>query len=265
MILLDYINHNLIIPVKRRSPMEEQKKRKKKVIRSPGYPMISLEEALQKTNILWEKEKSNPIPKEVALKHLGYKTTLGYSARILSALKQFDLILEEKGDIKLTQNAIDLSIFNPSDDDYNNLLKKIALYPNSYSKIYNEYNGNIPSDDTLRIKLIRDYGFNVDKVQKFLSAFRATINFVHLTNDESGNRLIHQEEIQERTQKLDQTISTQQNRQIFQEGQSFPIPFSNRNKVTILFDKLPVQKEDLEKMKKWIDLFGDSLTEEESS
>lgn len=44
-------------------------------------------------------------------------------------------------------------------------------------------------------------------------------------------------------------------------GESFQIPFLKGNKATIVFDKLPVQKSDLDKIKQWIDLFGDSLVE----
>ena len=44
---------------------------------------------------------------------------------------------------------------------------------------------------------------------------------------------------------------------------SFPIPFLKGNKATIVFDKLPVQQSDLDKIKKWIDLFGESLIDME--
>ena len=45
-------------------------------------------------------------------------------------------------------------------------------------------------------------------------------------------------------------------------GQSFPVPFMGGNKVTLIFDKLPISKKELDKLKGWIDLFEDALTEE---
>lgn len=48
-------------------------------------------------------------------------------------------------------------------------------------------------------------------------------------------------------------------------GNSFPMPLLKGNKATIVFDNLPVQKSDLEKIKQWIDLFGDSLIENENT
>jgi len=247
---------------------DQNRKPRKKAVRSPGYPMISLEEAVNKINILWEKEKSNPIPKEAALKYLGYTTTKGYSARILSAMKQFGLISEENDDIKLTQDAIDLAIYNPSSEDYKRLLIKIALYPISYIKIYNEYNGNIPSDETLKIKLIRDYNFNANKVQKFISTFKETINFAKLS---AGNEELKdaKKDIKENLQKEIQKMDSQQTNI---KKSYFPIPggeleksfvlrLKNENQVIISFHKFPVEDTDLQRIKDYIDLQKDVWTE----
>ena len=56
-------------------PNEDVKKKRKSAPRSPGYPMLNLEEAIQKAKILWEKDKNKNIPIEAAYNHLGYKKT----------------------------------------------------------------------------------------------------------------------------------------------------------------------------------------------
>ena len=95
---------------------------KKRRLRSPGYPLIDLKEAIHKAKILWEKDKSNPIPKKVAYEHLGYQSKGGYAGRITAALKHFGLILESRGDIMLTQDAIDLAIEQKYEDEINDYL-----------------------------------------------------------------------------------------------------------------------------------------------
>jgi hypothetical protein len=159
------------------------RKPRKPAKRSPGYPMISLEEAIQKAKILWDKDKNNYIPLVAAYEHLGYKAKGSYGTRIMSALKKFDLISEKQDDIKLTDEAVDLALHNPSDERYIEIIKKLALKPTIYEKIFNKYNGTLPSDATLRIELIKEHGFNPESVEDFLISFRKSIEFAGLSQD----------------------------------------------------------------------------------
>jgi len=158
--------------------------------RSPGYPMISLDEAVQKAKTLWDKDKNNYIPLAAAYEHLGYKSQGGYSARIIAALKKFELISEKQNAIKLTEEAVDLALHNQSDERYIEIIKKLALKPAIYEKIFNKYNGTIPSDSTLRIELIKEHQFNPESVEDFISSFRKTIEFAGL----AGSKKIEKEE-----------------------------------------------------------------------
>ena len=112
--------------------------------RSPGYPIISLDEAIQKARTLWNKDKNNPIHLAVAYEHLGYKSKGGYAARIIAALKKFDLISEKQNAIKLTEDAVDLALHNESDERYIEIVKKLALKPSIYETIFNKYKAILP-------------------------------------------------------------------------------------------------------------------------
>lgn len=165
---------------------EDVKKKRKTAKRSPGYPMLSLEESIQKAKILWDKDKNNPIPLGAAFEHLGYKTIGGYGGRVFSAMKQFGLIYQSKNDIILTSEAVDLALHEQQDNTYIKTIKILSLKPILYEKLFNEYNGQLPSDATLRIKLIKDYEFNPDKVGGFLSDFRKTIEFAKLQKPDTS-------------------------------------------------------------------------------
>lgn len=164
---------------------DQEKKERKAGKRSPGYPMISLEEAIQKAKILWNKDTNNPMPLKVVYEHLGYKTIGGYGGRVLSALKQFGLIYEKQKDIILTDEAIYLALHEPSDEIYIKTIKKLALNPTLYDKLFNECKGQLPSDQNLKVRLIKDYGFNADKVDGFLLDFKKTIDFANLKNSDT--------------------------------------------------------------------------------
>lgn len=247
----------------------ESKTTKNKRLRSPGYPLIDLKEAVHKAKILWDKDKSNSIPKEVACEHLGYQTKEGYAGRIIAALKQFGLISDKHGDIILTQDAMDLAIYEPGNQDYSDIVKRLALNPGIYDKIYNEGNANTASDSALKIKLIKDYGFHPDKVNNFLNNFRSTIAFADLlkkeekiedmqTND--SNITVNADPIKgtmeiSGTPIIDNAVPV--------GYQSFPVPLSKGRKAAITFESLPIEKEDVENIKKWLDLFSGTLTEAE--
>jgi hypothetical protein len=246
-----------------------EKKARKKGKRSPGYPMIGLEEAIQRAMILWEKDQNNNIPVEVAYEHLGFKTTAGYAARVIAALKKFGLISERQDDIMLTTEAVDLALHGQNDEHYINTVKILALKPNIYEKIYNECNGNLPLDASLRVKLIRDYEFNASSVDDFIINFRKTLEFAGLTTktEEDGNKNDMNIEQQGKTPVGKVPVIPPKKPDIEKPAivaKHYPIPLSKGMTAVIGFETLPVDKKDIEKIKKWLELFADELTEADS-
>lgn len=173
------------------------------------------------------------------------------------------MISEKQNDIKLTDEAVDLILHSPSDEHYKEAIKKIALKPSIYEKIFNEYGGQIPSDAALRIKLIRDYEFNPDSVDDFLNSFRKTIAFAGLT--ESQEIMNERNKTKEINGEGKMSLPSLQAKgigvQIKKQSIPFPVPLSKGKMAIINFDSLPVEKKDIEIIKKWLDLFSDSLTE----
>lgn len=255
---------------------EEESIANKSLVRSPGYPMIGLEEAIEKVKILWDKDKTNSIPREVAAKHLGYGTG-GYGGRVIAALKHFGLISMKEGDIILSDKAVELAHYSPSDEIYHGIVKEIALYPNTYKDLFNEYNGSLPSEATLKVKLIKDYKFNAKKVDSFINNFRSTLEFAGLLEggrieaqrDESMIKEIAKartdDYLKSKTTllKSDYPFRPQSSLEVqpIPGIQHFPIPLSKRKTAILAFETLPVEKKDIEAIKKWLDLFAESLTE----
>lgn len=245
--------------------LDQNKTPKQRGLRSPEYPIISLPEAIEKIKILWDNDKNNSIPSEAAFKHLGYQSTGGYAARVIAALKKYDLISENKGVIKLTEDAVDLILNDPDSDKYLSVVKKLALRPAIYERIYEDNNGCIPSDTTLKIKLIKEYKFNADKTEKFISTFKETMEFAGLIGDTTMQRAAS---LNPKTFVDDSELPVPKQPQEGLKknpamvGTIFPIPLSKRKQAAIAFETLPVEKKDIEAIKKWLELFEESLTED---
>ncbi len=244
--------------------MNQEKKPRKKFTRSPGYPMIGLEEAIGKARILWDKDKKNIMPSESVYAHLGYRHLGGYGARVIAAMKKFGLISESKKGIVLTEYAIDLMLHDSTSEEYISVVKEIALKPSIYEKLFNEYNGVLPSDHTIRIKLIKEYNFNSEKVDEFIEKFRETIDFAKLMQQS------FKEDAEEGVEKDDNSYKSRtqfkedrEEDKMIHNAQSFNIPLLKQNTATLTFEKLPIDKGDLERIKQWIDLIAAPLVETE--
>ena len=250
--------------------MERQGTRKKQIHRSPGYPMISLGEAIEKAIILYQKEGIGYMPREVAaIEHLKYETYGGYPARVIAALKKFNLISERGKDIILTQEAVNLAIYDPLSEDYKEIVRKIALKPDIYKKLYDKYNGILPSNATLKVKLINEYKFNPGKVDIFIKTFRQTLKFAGLLDGDDNIDMENHIDQRIESVKINSKLPTKQPQisplGAFKSGKSFPVTLKKNNEAILTFSNLPVERSDLELLKKYIDLMSDNWVADENN
>lgn len=228
---------------------------KKRGQRSPNYPAFNLEEAIKRANILWGKDGKAGAPKDITLRHLGYGSPKsGPALRMIATLKSFGLTEEKGGRIILTNQALDLVIYSHNDQRYIDTLKSIALKPSIYNDLYLSYDGEFPSNDTIKAELIRDYNFNKDAVDKFIEDFFETISFAGLTKqdlkkgfDEEKQEIKGITQLFPKSEKKDKMIDS---------ARAFNIMLSKENEARLLIGKFPIDKEDVEILKGWIDLIA---------
>jgi hypothetical protein len=160
-------------------------KRGKKEGRSPGYPAIDLETALERAKQIKDAEKRNFAPIEAVMKHWGYISKSGPVLTTWAALIKFGL-LEPKGtgterQGRITDLAWNILIDNREESpDRVKAIQEAALSPTIHQKLWDRYEGNLPSDETFRIHLLRDYKFTEGAVKDFISQFKRTIAFAKL-------------------------------------------------------------------------------------
>src|SRR5689334_2255157 len=82
---------------------------KEKKHRSPAYPFIPLQKAVERAATLYERNKRHSTPLAVAAGLWGYKEKSSGGLQTVSALKQFGLLLDEgsgdKRHVRLTELA----------------------------------------------------------------------------------------------------------------------------------------------------------------
>lgn len=157
--------------------------------RSPNYPAVGLEEAAKRVKKLLDADGRAGAPVEAAAKHIGFSGAHGSALVVLSALKKFGLVEDQKGRLVPTQAAVDITTFPPGHPRRMQALRTAVLKPTIYKTIIDQFRtvGQLPSDESLRPELVADRGFTESKVSGFLKDLRASLIYAGLME---GNRLI---------------------------------------------------------------------------
>lgn len=153
--------------------------------RSPNYPAIGLEDAVQRLKRIYETQRRYPATREILVKLMGYGTLNGASAAVVSALSKYGL-LEGQGDkLRVSEMGQDIVLHRKGDQEYGEALKAAALMPAFFRELRDQYPEGLPSEHALRATLIKR-GFNPKAIDSAVRAFRDTAAFVDV---ETGGRV----------------------------------------------------------------------------
>jgi hypothetical protein len=146
-------------------------------IRSPGYPSINLQQAIDMVEKIFLASRQNAIDREAAAKDIGYSGLTGQSAKMLADLAHFGLIEKAgKGGLRVTDAAV--RIIHPrSAAERMATLNEAAYSPALYSAIQKQWPDGFVSENALRGYLMRA-GFSSAAVAPALSSFFETYRFL---------------------------------------------------------------------------------------
>lgn len=148
-----------------------------KKTRSPRYPSINLQEAIEKVRIIYQKEHTHKANREVVAKDLGYAGVNGASATMISSIKQYGLLEQVGESLKVTEDATVIIELPANDPERIEAIKRAAFAPNLFTEIYAEFGDKLPSDENLRLILVKK-GFNSKAANSFIRAYRETFSIV---------------------------------------------------------------------------------------
>jgi len=163
---------------------------KKKKGRSPSYPAITLEAAIQRAQQLWDAERQHPTPIDTIVKHWKYKSLSGPASLTLAALKKYGLI-ENVGAgqarrAQVTDLAVDI-LANPDEGVRRAAIQRAALSPAIHRELWDTFKNELPSNENLRWVLTRQRvpPFTETGADEFIPQYRHTLTFAQLTASDS--------------------------------------------------------------------------------
>lgn len=168
--------------------------------RSPSYPRIDLENAIQRAREVYSKERMNPAPVNAILSHWGYNSKSGLGLVILAALLKFGLLADDgkgaKRQARLTELARRI-ILDERDTSIERdaAIKEAALNPTIHKELWEQYNGNLPSDETLRYQLRVNRGFTDTALHEFIPQLRSTVAFAKLVESDIISEVVEDKNI----------------------------------------------------------------------
>jgi hypothetical protein len=146
-------------------------------VRSPNYPALSLPEAIKLVTTVQAAEQHLAAPKEVVAKHLGYASYHGLAGRIVSAIEKYGLLEEVNGDkVKVSPLAMSI-LFPASPEEKQKAINEAAFKPLLFAAIRDEWQGARPSDENLRVYLIRKK-FGSDALDRVIEVYKETMDLV---------------------------------------------------------------------------------------
>lgn len=151
-------------------------------MRSPNYPILPLEDAINAARTVWDKNRKALISREAGVKDLGYSGLTGRSMQVLGALNQYGLTeTSVKGQMRVTQVAEDIFVGYP-ESVKRAAITKAGHTPTLFRDIYERFDGIAPGDNALRSYLFQR-GFTNDGVERALKTFNDTNRYVEVFGD----------------------------------------------------------------------------------
>lgn len=158
---------------------------KKDRTRSPSYPAFTLQEAIEKAKIFYDRENFNWAFAKVAMTHWGLSPKGSGALRTLSALLQYGLFEETgSGDtrkVRLTARAKTILLAPEGREaERAEAIKKAAVSPKLYQSLWAKHGPNLPSSNNLVYELQTEGTYNAAVIRDLVRDFVATIEFAKL-------------------------------------------------------------------------------------
>lgn len=146
--------------------MEEPADFKKAKDRSPSFPFIPLERALERAKQFYDEEKRGVAPYTRVVMHWKYTDSSSGGLQTVAALKAYGLLDEMGGSAKARQFKLsDLALRilldqRPDSSERDAYLRQASLLPSVAQEVYTKWPDGLPSDSTLNHFLVLERKFN---------------------------------------------------------------------------------------------------------
>lgn len=161
-----------------------------KPIRSPSYPAMSLERAIQAVRKIEEKYRSSPVDRTDGAKLIGFSSLSGPANQALSALASYGLVERAgKGEMRVTARA--KAILHPNHvSEKRQALLAAALEPQLYRDLRDRFSDvAVPPEDGV-VSYLNRQNFNASAIRPAAKAFLDTLSYLEEAgaNESHGER-----------------------------------------------------------------------------
>jgi len=163
----------------------ESDKKRRQAGRSPAYPVMSVDKAIEQARALYKQERDVLAPLPSALTAWGYSPKSSGGRQTLATLRYYGLIdVAGEGDdrrIKVSDTARRIILDEREDDtEKRQLIRTVALMPSAHKLMFKDYSSGLPSDSTVVYDLIHKHGFNPVAAKELLTEFKETARYIGL-------------------------------------------------------------------------------------
>jgi hypothetical protein len=167
--------------------MEEQVERKTKD-RSPNFPFVSLEVAVDRAKAFYDEERKGAAPVMRAGMHWKYSPSSSGLIQTVAALKSYGLVVDEGSGpdrrLKLTELALRILLdTRPDSTERREMLRRAALSPNVSSEVHANWPDGLPSDETLNHHLVLERSFAPQNALRAVRILKENQGFAKLGRD----------------------------------------------------------------------------------
>lgn len=158
---------------------------KRRVGRSPAYPNLTVQKALEKAKALYQSEGDYSAPISSATSAWGYSAKSSGARQTLATLKYYGLIdVSGDGDsrkVKVSEIGRRILLDQREDTtEKKQLIRKVALTPSIHKTLYEQYPSGLASDGSVTHFLVFEQDYNETAAKELLSEFKETARFATL-------------------------------------------------------------------------------------
>jgi len=156
-------------------------------LRSPPFPFINLEKAIDRAAKLLEYSKGHPVRTASAVTAWGYQPKSSGGIQTIAALKSFGLLNDSGSNDDRTVQISELGrrlLRNPPPDVRRQLLQQAALTPRVIGLYWGKWGANRPPDRDCLWELVDKRAFTEDAAAKFLSVYDSTISYAGFSDSD---------------------------------------------------------------------------------
>ncbi len=242
--------------------------------RSPNYPSISLENALERARDIYKAEHRNSAPRAALALDLGYNSLNGASTQIIGALTRYGILEKEADGLRISKDAMSFFELPRGERERMEAIERLAYTPKLFQELKDRYPGTLPSEPTVRHYLVTQKEFLPKGANELIRVYRDTLELVSQEKDSytgEGSESIKAEPVATPPATTEEmpvyTLEPQGRSPMNTETQkAFHIPLAGDNAVQILFSgPRPTTQEDIKKVRSYLELSIDSFPQQSPS